>query len=248
MEKTGEIMARIEERVEEGTMIEHPTFYESLHPQRSREWDEERKGIVSASNFGRAADLCEIGSSEEYLNEIRGVKEQSPILPERERLIREKTIDEDRIASERRMNYGVIKEDVARNLYCQKLGVECKEMGFCIPKWDLEIGCSPDGAIDTGHIIEIKCPERPYRDIVQYHEDLKRGITRSKNYTRHIKESHYCQIQGQLAILDAEICDYVVYHDDLPEKILVTRVHRNRSFWSDVLYPRLRTFISEIQY
>ncbi len=68
------------------------------------------------------------------------------------------------------MNLGNIYEGPVRDYLAKKLGSEIKETGFAIWKKDPRFGASLDGIINDEVGIEIKCPQRMYRPILEYLE------------------------------------------------------------------------------
>jgi putative phage-type endonuclease len=126
-------------------------------------------------------------------------------------------------------------EDEARDIYCEKYGEVCHEIGlYPHPKYKW-LGGSPDGITESGKLVEIKCP-------------LKRKITPD------VPVYYMPQIQLLLDILDLEEAVFIQYKPyDLtwpgPVEFCVTEVKRDRewfaqqlpvmeAFWNRVLWHR----------
>lgn len=105
-----------------------------------------------------------------------------------------------------RINYGNKKEPEYRRVYVQRTGYTVEELGFCIPKFDTRIGCSPDGYIrQQNGIIEIKAPQHLAVSIKNY---IRSG-RKSGDYD-HIPDNHYRQMQWNMACTATDWCDYIV--------------------------------------
>jgi len=126
-------------------------------------------------------------------------------------------------------------EDEARDIYCERYGEVCHEIGlYPHPKYKW-LGGSPDGLTESGKLVEIKCP-------------LKRKITPE------VPVYYMPQIQLLLDILDLEEAVFIQYKPyDLtwpgPMEFCVTEVKRDRewfaqqlpvmeAFWNKVLWHR----------
>lgn len=140
---------------------------------------------------------------------------------------------------------GILNEPKAREWYCQTYQQEVKEVGFAVPKWDSRIGCSVDGVVEgTNGIIEIKCSSRMYTPITKYLDARNQGWRPQKHDYAHIYRSHYDQMQGSMAIMDKEWCDYIVYC--LSENSVFTqRVRCDSNYWATIMYPVIKTFLEE---
>ena len=64
-----------------------------------------------------------------------------------------------------------------------------------------------------------------------------------KEYS-HILESHYCQMQGCMAITEKDWCDYIVYATG-DNKVYVERIYRDTLYWNQFLYPRICQFLKD---
>lgn len=126
-------------------------------------------------------------------------------------------------------------EDIARDIYCEKYGEVCHEIGLHPhPKYTW-LGGSPDGITESGKLVEIKCP-------------LRRKITPE------VPVYYMPQIQLLLEILNLEEAVFIQYKPAEiawpgPEEFVVTEVARDRGwfekylpimdeFWKKVLWHR----------
>jgi hypothetical protein len=125
------------------------------------------------------------------------------------------------------------------------------EIETVIPDWDSRIGSSVRNIItdEKGKLIaflEIKVPKKIYGT-----------LTRARQFKTeicdHIPFVHYCQMQGNMFILDVKTCFYVVLGRGemdcntkklKPTQIYIEKVDRNDFFWKNKLYPAINLYIS----
>lgn len=140
----------------------------------------------------------------------------------------------------KRMQFGTDHEDDARQWYIKNTGNVVTETGHAVPKWNLMLGGSPDGLVGEHGLLEIKCPQRMYRDILRYQTDTEMGHSK-ENYL-HVPISHYLQMQTCMAIMGREWCDYLVFC--IPEsKVFQQRIYFSQSEWKSKWYPQMCQFI-----
>ncbi|CAK6972964.1 uncharacterized protein LOC125246229 isoform X2 [Scomber scombrus] len=148
------------------------------------------------------------------------------------------------------LSYGCKHETEARRAYEKQMGLEhegfsCMDSGLWLsPKWPY-MGASPDGMVrcdchGTG-ICEIKCPHNQRDEInlrmcagtpgfclLNDGDDVK--LDRSHAY--------YSQVQGQLHVVGADYCDFVVWNRN---DMFVERIVPDFEFWEDAI-PKAETF------
>jgi len=112
-------------------------------------------------------------------------------------------------------------EDVARDIYCEKYGEVCHEIGLHPHPEFTWLGGSPDGITESGKLVEIKCP-------------LQRKITPE------VPIYYMPQIQLLLEILNLEEAVFIQYKPEeitwpKPEEFIVTEVKRDRQWFQDKL-------------
>lgn len=191
------------------------TYWHYKTKQVSDDWHKIRIGRCSGTRNGSKYKYFGISQEQEGKN-IAGLYEF--VFSERSKYI---------------MGSGVKDEPKARKYYENKYGIKVKEMGFCIPKNNPNLGCSIDGLVmDCGvpGIIEIKCPQRMYYEIKNY--------TSYKGYS-HIKPYHYRQMQFNMGCLGVSFCDYVVFSRDGYR--FVQRVPFDDEYWK-VMYVQITCF------
>lgn len=209
------------------------TYWLHQHPQRSRQWHQERYRLT-ASIFSSIVHPTAYHGPDDVIASSEARRSGVPI-----------SID---LFSKLVMDAGTINEPVARSWYEHLTGFRVEEVGLAVPTWDTRLGASVDGIVTTPDgcgLIEIKSPSTLYpalRDDDAYREwssDLQGPPTYP-----HVRRSHYDQIQGCLAILGLDWCDYVVYghHDHL---IYIERIPRDPEYWSQVMYPKICQFLND---
>jgi len=126
------------------------------------------------------------------------------------------------------------------------------EIHSFIPIWDKRISSSINSLImnqqnEPISFLQIKIPKRIHKSLTR----ARQFVTKNCD---HIPFTHYCQMQGNMAILNVEICYYIVIgHERFknmenneiePTQIYIEEVKRNRIFWNQTLYPAINLFIS----
>lgn len=147
--------------------------------QRSEEWYNARKNMITASDMAQALNEGKFGNQKELMikkiNNLRNIKEEK------------KSIEY--IAP---LQWGIKYEDVACSIYESKNNTKIIEFGL-LKHYNKDItyfGASPDGISELGVMLEIKCP---------YKREIN-GV---------IPNQYYYQIQGQLDVCNLEECDYL---------------------------------------
>lgn len=225
-------------------LIDCGTYVEYNYEQMSPDWFGVKKGKLSSSSFGAAAGVDKYQSKEQLTFKIKNERRTLLGLPEiesREEVVVNKQSEEDKL---RHTTRGIVTEPTARQWFEKKYDCDVTAIGFAVPKWNTDIGCSPDGAVyeneQLQHLIEIKCPERMPHLLVEF-ENHRRNNTLpelDEYYHGHIYPSHYAQMQGCLAILDCEYNYYIVYCPN-ENKCIVNKIRRNRKYWEEFLYPNI---------
>lgn len=112
-------------------------------------------------------------------------------------------------------------EDEARDIYCERYGEVCHEIGLYPHPQYKWLGGSPDGLTESGKLVEIKCP-------------LRRKITPE------VPVYYMPQIQLLLEILNLEEAVFIQYKPKEltwpgPMEFCVTEVKRDRKWFEDNL-------------
>lgn len=164
--------------------------------QLSPEWWQARKGIPTASNFGRiitpkTGKLA--AAADDYICEL--IADQYRIDPE-ERY------------QNAAMRHGTETEPEARRWYEMEYGVNVEQVGF-VTMDDGRFGCSPDGLIDGQRgLLQIKCPNAKTQ--IRYLLDDC------------LPDEYKTQVHGELIVTEYEWSDFLSYCPGLPK--LVVRV------------------------
>jgi len=154
-----------------------------------------------------------------------------------------------------RMSKGVVGEPIARSWYEKHTGRRVKEFGIAIPDFNVFLGASPDGVIvdendevftsgPENGCIEIKCPENMYPNLlkstnspVPKMEEVHASSSAYENFYSHIHRYQYDQMQGCMAVLRKDWCDFIVFAI-ATRKIYLTRVYFDPQYWFKNLYLR----------
>lgn len=212
--------------------IDRGQFYELNFPQRSQPWLDVRKKLVrvTASIFAQAAGMSP------YKTRVRLLREMAGLI----------TVEDANFMQKKAMAHGTFMEPYVRSWYERTYKKKAVERGLIVPKWCHRIGVSVDGYVEKSNsIIEIKCPVNMYPELVDISHRRANGEIFDKLYYKHIKPDHYCQMQGGMAILDTDYCDYIVFVGSTND-IHVERIYRNREFWDKELFPKLMSFVSDL--
>jgi putative phage-type endonuclease len=118
--------------------------------QRTPEWYEARKTMVTASDVAQALGCSKFGTQRTFFQKKCGAPEEQAAFD----------------ATLPPLKWGVMYEPVAQGIYsAANLGVRIHEFGLLRHPSLPFVGASPDGITDLGVMLEIKCPWR--RKIVE---------------------------------------------------------------------------------
>jgi putative phage-type endonuclease len=107
--------------------------------QKSEEWYNIRKTLITASDFGQCLGVGKFGSVKDIYRKKCGY-------------------EEDEITFKAPMEWGNKYEDVACKIYEDLMDVKVHEFGLLKHPKHKFIGASPDGISENGIMLEIKCP------------------------------------------------------------------------------------------
>lgn len=150
--------------------------------QRSLEWYEARKNMITASDMAEALNKGKFGTQKNLI-----IKKVTNLVNVSD--LNKNNNKKEYIAP---LQWGIKYEDVACNIYKLKNYIDVNEFGL-LKHHNKDItyfGASPDGISELGIMLEIKCPYKRKID----------GI---------IPEQYYYQIQGQLDVCNLNECDYL---------------------------------------
>jgi len=175
--------------------------------QRSAEWFESRRGLVTASRIKDIAKKQKNGSfyatRETYKNQliaeiITGVSVKIP------------TSDA--------MQHGIDTEEMARKEYSEIVWDDVVEAPFVKHPRIERSGASPDALVGIEGLLEVKCPTT-----------VTHVLTLRENK---MPEDHNYQVQWQMACTGRKYCDFMSYDPRLPEqyRIYLERIDRDDLF------------------
>jgi len=132
------------------------------------------------------------------------------------------------------MEWGVQNEGNARVLYEITTNNFVDRIAFIDHpsiKW---FGCSPDGLVSNGGLVEIKCPNS-----TTHWEYFKYNRPPTK---------YVIQMQAQLAVTGRDWCDFVSFDPRMPDRsqLLVVRVDRDEAFIAE-MEAEIKQFLSEVE-
>ena len=184
--------------------------------QGTKEWDDIRMGIPTASGFDKIITTKGTSSKqrEKYMyglaaERISGIKEdqyQNAI-----------------------MQRGIEMEGEARAFYELTTGQDVKTVGFCHYDKKKLFGCSPDGLVGKGGSVEIKCPSSAVH--VAYLLNNKLPI------------EYFQQVQGQLLVTGRKWVDFFSFYPGV--KPLCIRIEPDGRFLNN-LQVELEVFCKEL--
>jgi putative phage-type endonuclease len=110
--------------------------------QRTPEWFETRKQLITASDFAQALGEGKFGTQKQLYQKKCGYEED---------------VFDNNLPP---LKWGSMFEDVAASIYTQRNNTRLHDFGLIKhPNYDF-FGASPDGITDAGIMLEIKCPYR----------------------------------------------------------------------------------------
>lgn len=192
----------------------HPVVQELISreydAQRSEEWLRLRGNMLTASDLATALDLNPYEKPRDLILKKCGKK---------------------KFDGNTATFHGNKYEDTARDIYCEKYGEVCHEIGLHPHPEHTWLGGSPDGITESGKLVEIKCP-------------LTRKITPE------VPVYYMPQIQLLLEILNLEEAVFIQYKPAEiawpgPEEFVVTEVTRDRE-WFREQFPRMKEFWDKV--
>jgi len=175
--------------------------------QRSDEWYEIRRGIVTASAVGQLLtpslrvadnDTSRALTAALAIERINGWSEETRMTDD--------------------MWRGVEHEPIARDLYSEH-HAPATEFGFMLREEDgWKLGLSPDGVVGDDGLIEIKCPRAKahFRTIL----------------TDRVPSQYMPQCQSALLVSGRKWLDFVSFHSGMPLKVI--RVHPDPAWFAAI--------------
>lgn len=181
-----------------------------LGEQRTDDWHRARKfrltGSRAASALGRGYDTPEVTADYICGRKLQFVNDS--------------------------MRRGMDKEDDVKRWYEKSHSVTVVDVGFAYFDDYPKLGASPDGLVGEDGMIEIKCPDKMYWKLRARVDGVE--YINYQGYPNHINQSHYDQMQMQMAVMERSWCDYVVY-SVAEDEVYEERIDFNLKYWRKML-------------
>jgi hypothetical protein len=118
-------------------------------------------------------------------------------------------------------NHGLELENEAIKFYEGKTGTTVKSGGY-IEMINGLYGGTPDGLIEGGGIIQVKCP-------YNYTNHIFNGLIEGQEYFKKNYKQYYWQCQSVMMITESEFCDFVSYCPEIADnlKMFIFRIEAN---------------------
>ena len=164
---------------------------------QSSVWHQYREGSLTASLFG---DICKTSITNPSKSLIQSILERKDL------------------SKMPAVKWGIDHESEARDAYITAMqekhqSFEFQMAGLYINPLSPHLGASPDGLVSCSccsgsGVLEIKCPfsVKDSAPTSALYVELKEGATLLSR-----KHKYYYQIQGQLAVLERDYCDFVCW-------------------------------------
>ena len=202
--------------------IDRGRYLENKSKQGSEAWLKARIGRITSSTGGTLLGKSQFKTPEEIGRIIAGVEKE---------IFAPKNIEY--------MAHGSKFEFYARRWFEETYKCKVIERGLCVLKDNPIIGASVDGDIvGTDGCIEIKCPQKMYRAISTYTENVSLGWVPPADYFDHIFPAHLHQCMQCSYVLGKKYCVYIVYCVDT-QQVFTQKIPFSQEYW-DANYPTLK--------
>lgn len=167
-------------------------------PQRSEEWLNQRKNLLTASDLASALNKGKFSSRSALLKKKVEARQPPPSTPP----LPNTTGSNGGGFKNQAMSWGTMFEPMISRIYSEiNQDITLYEFGLVQHPTLSCFGASPDGITELGKMVEIKCPWR---------REIQSG---------EVPEHYMLQIQGQLAVCGLDECDYIeVVMEDIPDE------------------------------
>lgn len=210
---------------EERRSIEKATILQA----GSGQWLEQRRKMLTASNFGK---VCRRRASTSCRNLVKSIMYSRDLM---------------HVSA---ISYGRNNEATALLQLERQENIRIEKCGLFIDEKLHFLGATPDGLVDVDKIVEIKCPisaagVNPEKAVF---EGKIKYLTcnKEKTHITGINKNHvyFYQIQGQLHITKRDICILAVW-TSVDQKLLTVQIKRDEKFWNEKMEPKLTNFFFE---
>ena len=135
--------------------------------------------------------------------------------------------------------HGQQYEATARKMFEMMYDVKVSAAGLFVSVDRPWLGASPDGVIDSDRIIEIKCPYRGRKAMIEPSPMFPFLVREGPEIKLKQHSKYFCQIQGQLYVTGRRICKFVVY---TLVDVLVQEIELDVNYCKESLLPKLDLF------
>jgi len=140
------------------------------------------------------------------------------------------------------VQWGKQNESAALREYENQMGVTVTATGLSLHQELPYLGATADGIVCDNTILEIKCPYSGRDKTIQ--QLIQSGYPRLCNQadgTVVLKNNspYYCQVQGEMAIKQCNMCHFVVW---TPNDFIKLDVKFDSNFWHKMMLPKLKEF------
>ena len=114
-----------------------------------------------------------------------------------------------------------------------------EKVGLMIDLEQCYLAASPDGRLQSGALLEVKCPYNGRNKKIEISQDfpfltLEKGLVSLSR-----KHNYYYQIQGQLAVAKSTECFFVIYTS---VDLFVEKIRFDPEFYLNDMLPKLKSF------
>ncbi|XP_054257576.1 uncharacterized protein LOC129005927 [Macrosteles quadrilineatus] len=185
-------------------------------------WKEERRKLLTASNFGI---VCKRRKSTSCAGLVKNLLYRDVQTPS--------------------MFYGRENETQALTAFEKKTGLTVSKCGLFVDKDIPYLGATPDGLVGDDCIVEVKCPAS-CSELTPEEGILRRKFTfwdvsRNKTEVEAINKKHnyFYQVQGQLHITQRKYCYFVMW---TPKGMRMDVIEKDDEFWDSHMRDQLQDF------
>ena len=177
--------------------------------QYSTEWFTQRMGKITSSTISNLMVKSEAGNLSATTKDYLTCK------------LAERLTGVQREFTSNATNHGVELESEALKFYEGKTGNKVKSGGYIEMIKGL-YGGTPDGLIESGGIVQVKCP-------YNYTNHINNGLIEGQEYFKKNYKQYYWQCQSDMMITESEFCDFVSYCPEIADnlKMFIFRIEAN---------------------
>ena len=179
-------------------------------------WQTHRRGRITASNCHRAFSTNPVTSVKSFLHASKELSHLEAV------------------------KWGIEKENVAKACYVNStshhkdFGV--RNTGLIVSLNNHFVAASPDGLVSCSchpdRLVEIKCPYK-YKETTPTDSMALNDLNYCLTKEGQLKKSHryYCQVQTQLFVTQAPLCDFVVW---TPHDMVILSIERDEQYLTNL--------------